>query len=61
MPDLVEKYIATLTEKECIVLEIAKEYLGSSFDISINLGAAVTAKIPKITITTTSSIKVKPC
>jgi hypothetical protein len=38
MPDLVEKYIATLTEKECIVLEIAKEYLGSSFDISISIG-----------------------
>ena len=32
----------------------------ASFLRSINLGAATAAKIPKITMTTTSSIRVKP-
>lgn len=38
MPDLVEKYIATLSEKERVVLEIAKTQLGSSFDLKISIG-----------------------
>lgn len=38
MPDLVEKYIATLSEKERVVLEIAKKHLGSSFDLKISIG-----------------------
>ena len=38
MPDLVEKYTATLSEKERVVLEIAKKHLGSSFDLKISIG-----------------------
>jgi hypothetical protein len=38
MPDLVEKYIATLSEKEQVTLNIAKKHLGSSFDIKISIG-----------------------
>ena len=38
MPDMVEKYIATLSEKERVVLEIAKKHLGSSFDLKISIG-----------------------
>jgi len=38
MQDLVEKYIATLSDKERVVLEIAKKHLGSSFDLKISIG-----------------------
>ena len=30
---IIEEYMKTLTDKEVITLNIAKEYLGSSFDL----------------------------
>ena len=38
MPDLVKKYIATLSEKEQVTLDIASKHFGSSFDIKISIG-----------------------
>jgi hypothetical protein len=33
-----ESYLASLTEKERIAMEIAKRMLGSSFDLSLSIG-----------------------
>ncbi len=38
MPNLVDTYIKTLTEKELIVLQLAKTHLQSSFDITKSIG-----------------------
>ena len=36
--ELINEYIAQLSQQEQIVLEIAKEHLGSSFDITKSIG-----------------------
>ena len=36
--DLVDAYISQLTEQEKLVLEIAKDHLGSSFTIEKSIG-----------------------
>lgn len=36
--ELVQLYIESMTEQEKIVLEIAKDHLGSSFDILKSIG-----------------------
>jgi hypothetical protein len=33
-----ESYLAQLTEKERVAMEIAKRMLGSSFDLSLSIG-----------------------
>jgi hypothetical protein len=33
-----ESYLASLTEKERVAMEIAKRMLGSSFDLSLSIG-----------------------
>jgi hypothetical protein len=38
MEKLIEKYISEFTEQERIVFNIAKEHLGSSFDIEKSIG-----------------------
>lgn len=38
MEELIRMYISQLTEQELIVLEIAKDHLGSSFDIEKSIG-----------------------
>ncbi len=36
--ELLEVYIKQLTDKELIVYKIAKDHLGSSFDLSLSIG-----------------------
>lgn len=36
--ELIQEYIDSMTEQERIVLEIAKDHLGSSFDILKSIG-----------------------
>lgn len=38
MEKLIEEYISEFTEQERIVFNIAKEHLGSSFDIEKSIG-----------------------
>lgn len=38
MEELIQKYVEQMTEQERLVLEIAKEHLGSSFDIEKSIG-----------------------
>ena len=38
MPDIIDKYLATLTEKEKLTYQLAKKYLGSSFNIQKSIG-----------------------
>ena len=38
MPDIIDKYLATLSEKEKITYRLAKEYLGTSFNIKKSIG-----------------------
>ncbi len=37
-PDILEAYLNQLTEKELIVYKIARDHLGSSFDLSLSIG-----------------------
>jgi hypothetical protein len=39
-----ESYLAQLTEKERVAMEIAKRMLGSSFDLSLSIGYLVYKK-----------------
>ena len=38
MPNLIDKYILSLSEPEKIALELAKKHLGSSFNIKKSMG-----------------------
>ena len=38
MEEMIRSYISQLTEQELLVLEIARDHLGSSFDISKSIG-----------------------
>jgi hypothetical protein len=38
MEEMIRIYISQLTEQELLVLEIARDHLGSSFDISKSIG-----------------------
>ena len=38
MPNTIDTYIQSLSEKERVVLQLAKTHLGSSFDIKKSIG-----------------------
>ena len=37
-PEVIKEYLEQLTPKELIVYKIAKEHLGSSFDLTLSIG-----------------------